>query len=266
MARDASTSCVAIGSSAVAACAPTGAAEGARPRRVLILGGWSPGPLDLLKLRLNSVEFREPSIPMPPAGFRWCANPCWGLLLAYPVFALAVLPGLLPEEAAERFGVPAWVAPVLAVLVSLVVARCLIAGVVWFAVKDSCRIASREIASFEPHALLCFSWGGAVACWLLARAPAAGWRGPSLLLAPTVRAVVRVGWPLMSFPRFSSSGGTHVFHADDDGFCPASQIDDFRNRGCEVHVCNDDHILSNRRSVEAIAGCLQQMLTTVGNP
>ena len=45
--------------------------ERERPRRVLVMGGWSPGPLDVLRARMDRVEFLEPTIPMPPSGCHW---------------------------------------------------------------------------------------------------------------------------------------------------------------------------------------------------
>lgn len=33
-----------------------------------VLGGWSPGPLDVLRARMERVDFQEVNIPMPPSG------------------------------------------------------------------------------------------------------------------------------------------------------------------------------------------------------
>ena len=43
---------------------------------VLVLGGWSPGPLDALRraMRGHEVDFLEPPLHMPPAGIRWCCT------------------------------------------------------------------------------------------------------------------------------------------------------------------------------------------------
>ena len=64
--------------------------------RVLILGGWSPGPLDSLRwaVRDECIDFFEPAMHMPPAGFRWCLT--WeAVLLAMCAWVLiGVAPGL----------------------------------------------------------------------------------------------------------------------------------------------------------------------------
>merc|ERR1719429_552724 len=65
--------------------------ESRRRRRVLVLGGWSPGPLDVLRSRFRDTDFHEPNIPMPPAGCRWCINPFWAALLLYLGGALPLL-------------------------------------------------------------------------------------------------------------------------------------------------------------------------------
>ena len=62
---------------------------------VLVLGGWSPGPLDALRwaMRDQEVDFLEPPLHMPPAGVRWCCT--WeALLLACCIWcALFLLTG-----------------------------------------------------------------------------------------------------------------------------------------------------------------------------
>ena len=55
-----------------------------RQLRVLLLGGWSPGPLDALQtFQLKNagpgqhpvhLRFIEPAMHMPPAGVRWCCT------------------------------------------------------------------------------------------------------------------------------------------------------------------------------------------------
>ena len=59
---------------------------------VLILGGWSPGPLDALRwaMRDQEVDFLEPPLHMPPAGIRWCCT--WeAVLLACCIWFVLVL-------------------------------------------------------------------------------------------------------------------------------------------------------------------------------
>ena len=38
-----------------------------------------------------------------------------------------------------------------------------------------------------------------------------------------------------------------------DAFCPASQVDDYRELGVTVHVVRDDHVMCTRDSVDTIA-------------
>lgn len=233
-----------------------------RRRRVLVLGGWSPGPLDVLRSRFHSeIEFEEPDIPMPPAGCRWCVNPCWILLITLLVFTPWLL--IQAEDWAGTDG-GSWGIRIALVVGFFVLLRLLIAGVVWFSVRDSMRIACANMDSFGPDLLLGFSWGGGIASWLIAERK---WTGPAILLAPTVRAVGRVA--CMRRARLSQAGDcsqVHVFHADGDPFCPDVQVQDFSDDGCEVHRCNDEHVLLQRGTVEQIAKCLQELLMRQARP
>ncbi|CAK9096405.1 Hypothetical protein SCF082_LOCUS45259 [Durusdinium trenchii] len=229
-----------------------------RPGRVLVLGGWSPGPLDVLRARMERVDFQEVNIPMPPSGCRWCLNPFCPLLLLV-VFWLLPLALTSDELVNQVDGSISWLVRLVAVLAIPVLLRYLVAGLVWFSIKDGLWSTSRALRDFEPDAVLAFSWGGGLALWLLAERR---WTGPTLLLAPTVNAMACVS--CRSSPRFPaprSSAPVHVFHAEQDGFCPASQVAALRGAGCELHLCDDNHVLLRRQTVEEIHSCLKQLLS-----
>ncbi|CAE8700720.1 unnamed protein product [Polarella glacialis] len=231
-----------------------------RRKRVLVLGGWSPGPLEVLQSRFASdVDFEEPSIPMPPAGLRWCLNPFWVLLLLV-VFGL--LPAWLsaPPALAQEDGTWAWIINcVVLLVVTPFLLRFLVAGLVWFSIQDGVGTATRAIRQFEPDVVLAFSWGGGLACWLLAKQ---GWAGPTILLAPTVKAMARICCcSPPKLPRPTALGPVHVFQPEDDPFCPASQVEVLRAAGCEVHLLRDSHVLLKHGSVSEIATCLEQLLS-----
>ncbi|CAE7242347.1 unnamed protein product, partial [Symbiodinium microadriaticum] len=222
-----------------------------------VLSGWSPGPLDVLRNRMPDVEFLEPTIPMPPSGCRWCLNP-FCLLLLVVIFWLtpeAASNDKLVAQVDESF---AWLVRLVLLLAIPVLLRLVVAGLVWFAIKDGLWTTSRAIRDFQPDVLLGFSWGGGVALWLLSEGR---WKGPTLLLAPTVNAMSWVS--CCSAPRLPTPGPsrpTHVFHAENDGFCPASQVAALSAAGCEMHVCDDNHVLLRRQTVEEIHGCLKRLL------
>lgn len=224
---------------------------------MLVLGGWSPGPLDMLRGQFRAdVEFWEPTIPMPPSGLRWCVNPFWVLLLVYIAAVLPVLMGAA-DNWTDADGM-AWLIRAAVIVGSMVVVRLLIGLLVWFSIKDAMWVASGAVRSFEPDVLIGFSWGGGVACWLLA---ARRWSGPTILLAPTVRAMACVQCSgLPKLPRSPEISPVHVFHAEYDGFCPESQADELRAAGCEVYWCRDDHVLCGRSTVDEISRCLRQLL------
>ncbi|CAK9069017.1 Hypothetical protein SCF082_LOCUS34641 [Durusdinium trenchii] len=200
-----------------------------------VLGGWSPGPLDVLRARMERVDFQEVNIPMPPSGCRWCLNPFCPLLLLV-VFWLLPLALTSDELVNQVDGSISWLVRLVAVLAIPVLLRYLVAGLVWFSIKDGLWSTSRALRDFEPDVVLAFSWGGGLALWLLAERR---WTGPTLLLAPTVNAMACVS--CRSSPRFPaprSSAPVHVFHAEQDGFCPASQVAALRGAGLStlLHV------------------------------
>lgn len=231
-----------------------------RRRRVLVLGGWSPGPLGILQHRMQAdTDFEEPSIPMPPSGVRWCLNPFWALLLAY----LAVACWLLGAVDGWLDGIAANVVRVCIVVASLVIGRLLVAGLVWFAIRDAVRVAEARILELRPDVVVGFSWGGGVLCWLLAERR---WTGPAVLLAPTlhkVRGAACLSGPKLASPR--DGAPVHVFHAKGDPFCPDEQVDEFRAADWEVHLHGDNHVLCSRRTVDEIASTLQRLLDAAGS-
>lgn len=229
-----------------------------RRGKVLVLGGWSPGPLEILANEFRDVDFFEPTIPMPPSGIRWCLNPFWFLLLA-TIFS--VIPALLSTDSwiSGSDALASWLFRAVLLVAVCFLLRFLVAGLVWFAIKDGVWTAGRAIRDFHPDVVLAFSWGGGVALWLLA---ARGWKGPTILLAPTMKAMACVSCCAM--PKFlqPARAPVHVFHAEHDGFCPASQVQFFNSVGYNVHVCDDDHVLLRQRSVQEIAKCLRDMLAS----
>ena len=174
--------------------------------RVLVLSGWSPGPLTALQTDFHtSCEFLEPALPMPPMGCTWCFSiPC-GLLVAWWV-AMSLWGRELISVVPLRLLIEWVVAAMLAVLV----------------VRDSIRrgvtIAERAIERASVDVVLGFSWGGGIACWLMAERR---WEGPTLLLAPTVSAMARAA--RLKEPTFEGGTGepassdatppVHIFHA-----------------------------------------------------
>ena len=149
---------------------------------VLILSGWSDGPLPALEhsLRQRGLRCVRVPVPMPPCGVYWCANPF--LLLLAGVVWLAIY--AWNECKLEPFVVFA----ILIIAGALVAARLCVAGVVRFAEWHGAANAKRLLARHRVALVVGFSWGGGIAHRLLA---SRSWRGPTLLLAPTTVAMAR---------------------------------------------------------------------------
>ena len=238
--------------------------------RVLILGGWSPGPLDHLREQFANVcDFVEPGLHMPPSGVRWCCT--WEcMLLAASVYFACNMTQV------------AWQLRLVSIALSPLLVVLLVRG----SIRRCISIANSAIAAHKIEVVVGFSWGGGIGCWLLHDRM---WMGPTLLLAPTLDAMASAAWlPLGSAPFFSSDGrdnqalerealrnhtdedyahasGTcddpsvHMFHATFDGFCPKSQLDALRTTGASVYVCRDGHTLDSPKTLEEIESAFSDL-------
>ena len=213
---------------------------------VLILSGWSDGPLPALEhsLRQRGLRCVRVPLPMPPCGVYWCANPF--LLLLAGVVWLAVY--AWNECTLEPFVVFA----ILIIAGALVAARLCVAGVVRFAEWHGAANAKRLLARHRVALVVGFSWGGGIAHRLLA---SRSWRGPTLLLAPTTVAMARCA---LRSPQRLDDARVRVVLASDDGFVPRPATESLYEAVAVVH---DDHPLCGRAARDAIVGASAELLS-----
>jgi hypothetical protein len=213
---------------------------------VLILSGWSDGPLPALEhsLRQRGLQCVRVPLPMPPCGVYWCANPF--LLLLAGVVWLAIY--AWNECTLEPFVVFA----ILIIAAALVAARLCVAGVVRFAEWRGASNAKRLLARHRVALVVGFSWGGGIAHRLLA---SRAWRGPTLLLAPTTVAMARCA---LRSPQRLDDARVRVVLASHDGFVPRPATESLYEA---VAVVPDDHPLCGRAARDAIAGASAELLS-----
>ena len=233
----------------------------ASPRKVvLLLSGWSDGPLDALRHydpAFADCRFVQVDIPTPPVGVRWCLNPWFLALLA--VAALAV-PAVLSSPRLEGVW---WVGRTAALCAVVIVVRLLVARLVRRNVSDSIEAAKREIARLggRVDAVVGFSWGGgALWRWLAEDGgpPATG----CLLLAPTVGAIAAVAArppPMTLEAAKVDADRVHVLVGTEDPFMGSVE---HALAGATVHKVADDHLLCQRQSRALASRILQSFLTT----
>ena len=176
--------------------------------RVLVLGGWSPGPLDFLREHFaTACIFVEPALHMPPAGVNWCCT--WQTAL----LATALC--------------GAWyVASLTAVLAALAACPLLVVLLVRGSIRRSIAAAEAAIAAHGIEVVVGFSWGGGVGCWLL-RDPwvnpqslkprVSGWVGPTLLLAPTLYAMEAAACLPTREPFFDAARSNRAMKRTEEG-------------------------------------------------
>jgi hypothetical protein len=126
---------------------------------ILIIGGWSPGPLLYLRRLLSSYHTVEPrNLPMPPFPGSWCCE-------VKVILMFAVLPVLLWTASRIHLYASSIVWNILAAIVYLLWFRLLAAVVVRVSIKRSAQICMASIRQHEGNVIIIgFSWGGAVRC------------------------------------------------------------------------------------------------------
>jgi hypothetical protein len=218
---------------------------------VLVLGGWSPGPLPYLKRAYHGrCTFLEPRIPMPPVGFSWCLDCGMGMLvliIALVIWAYVALPDYIYNRA--------WLTAtrLLVIMASAVLARMCVAAVVRGSIAKGVCIAETCMRHHNVAVIIGFRWGGDVVAEMLRLGLVGGPGQPSvLLIAPTTSLMASIAMrkdASMTIRVADGSGDSvHVFHAtDDEAFCP--HRDRWELTGVTTHLSRDNHVFCRRESL-----------------
>ena len=221
---------------------------------VLILSGWSDGPLDNLRLNFPEVQFVSVPIPTPPVGCRWLLNP-WLLFIASIVyFFSALLRYITKLSGGSAAGqLVSQIGFIIFIIFSL---RVLVARVVRYSINDGIRLATNAASKFQPVCIIGFSWGGGILWELLDK-----WNGSVLLLAPTISAMSYIS---RSSPLTTYSFETRrvaVVAGDNDPFCPPAQTKILKDSGCAYYAVDDDHVLLEHGTQSLIAKILNEFIS-----
>ena len=231
---------------------------------VLILGGWSPGPLNFIKRNFYGIcRFIEPSIPMPPVGCSWCLDICMAMLGA--VIGLTVWACITLENYIKG---RAWLAlaRLTVIITGLVLSRLCVAGIVRGSMQKGVNIASRILREQNVAVVIGFSWGGGVVAEMIRLGLVGGSDEPAvLLIAPTTALMasfaMREDAPLTIRIPDSASQRVHVFHGTcDESFCPHSERWD--STGATLHLIRDNHVFCRQESVYELSNVLATLLHT----
>jgi hypothetical protein len=229
---------------------------------VLVLGGWSPGPLPYLKRSFQwRCTFLEPSIPMPPVGISWCLD-C-GMLVLTLVIAVAIWACIvLPDYFYSRVWLT--VTRLSVVMATVFLARLCVAAVVRGSISKGIHIAETYMCRHKVAIVIGFSWGGAVVAEMLRLGLIGAPGQPAvLLIAPTTALVTAVAMrkdtPLTIRVADGLGHCVHVFHATgDEVFCP--HRDRWELTGVMTHLCQDNHVFCRRESLNELSDVLSTIL------
>jgi len=169
--------------------------------RVVLVSGWTPGPLEALGSALSSRHYEVEwlAVPTPPAGCMWLLNPFLAVFLALVVAGFFVVKHLLTMDISWL----PWKAVAVVVTIAILVfaARLVVAKLVQHAIGDGVRRLRERLCASDgssggntsqplPALVVGFSWGACVIHWLLASNAVGAFEPvPMLLLAPPARAM-----------------------------------------------------------------------------
>lgn len=227
--------------------------EGDEKHRVLVVSGWSPGPLPALidaanAARAGRVSFVHADVPMPPVGFKWCMNPFCGLGVAYMVIVF-------------YFGAvvfASFLSIVLTLVVTTAIGAFVVRGTVRYSIRSGVRSLSIAIERHRPHVLVGFSWGGGLLEFYLSENTA--WIGPALLLSPT--SMLMAQFAGVESPRIRSFDELRIVMARNDPFVPLSHIR-MVETSCSaknIFIVRDDHTLCSPLTVRDVTRSFLYML------
>ena len=202
---------------------------------ILILSGWSDGPLSSLYTSFPEVKFLKINIPTPPAGINWLLNP-WLFLIVCVTFAI---PSLFQFINGLHLGNLHIITQVITILSLLYLLRIIVARIVRYAIQDGVKQTLSAIEQYKPIAIVGFSFGGGVLYKMLDQC-----KVPALLLAPTIAALSSVGSTEMK--TYTSNARllkVAIVAGDEDPFCPPSQKKVLQKIGCQYYAVDDDHVL-----------------------
>ncbi|CAB9498677.1 expressed unknown protein [Seminavis robusta] len=221
---------------------------------VLLLRGWTPGPVYALRNRLQTefdCDVIEPNLLMPPFYGIWCLDTNFLLMLLVCGGLLWSLVKVWVQfESLERF-------TFLAILVAFGIfwIRLMVAVVARSAIADGVEKCLKEMR--RRNVVLCvgFSWGAGVLTELLTKDIGLDTRPAFVLMAPvssaTAMAAMRDDAAFRLRP-LDNNDLVHVVHASHDPvFCPHPER--WNNiPGIKAYTLSDVHIFKNASSRRAL--------------
>lgn len=238
-----------------------------RNTRIVIVGGWSPGPLHHLKQAVSALgchEIIEPSQLnqfMPPFPGLWCCHPAF-IIMAFMLGATVFLAVTASTTIFLRL---------LIVLLAFGWLRILVGVAVRTSIETSIRRIRQEGLEDgkDPNRILLigFSWGGAVVAEMIARGMVGGVNQPSaLLIAPTTSVVARLALQEDASLRIDKvdlaqnpTKVTVVHGGLDTSFCPHQ--DRWKNiSGVDLQILSDNHVFMKFSSLRTLEQCLLRFL------
>ncbi|KAI2503531.1 hypothetical protein MHU86_10913 [Fragilaria crotonensis] len=239
--------------------------------RILVLGGWSPGPLSVLKYHLarsKKCVFIEPNIPMPPMGCSWLCD--WSMLVFSITFAFMIWGFISLGVVIQSSAFLLILCRLLLIAMSSVLLRL---GVAWI-VRRSIERGVQQASCYLPDVdlVIGFSWGGCVVAELLRRAQLkmimdARVQPPTraVLIAPTTALVASFArqTDVASLITVHEASQVHVFHGiHDQAFCPHANR--WEQTGVTLHWCNDNHVFLRQESIQALLQTVTRLLEDRG--
>mmetsp|Transcript_2652 Transcript_2652/g.6261 ORF Transcript_2652/g.6261 Transcript_2652/m.6261 type:complete len:257 (+) Transcript_2652:2-772(+) len=241
--------------------------------RIIIVGGWSPGPLGYLERILSAerahdiVHPKKISLWMPPFPGTWCCHP-YVLLMTFVLGAIIYLSATAYVTIFLRL---------MMVVLALAWSRLLVGVVVRTSIETSiwmiCREGLTENIDRDRVLVIGFSWGGAIVAEMIARGMIGGMNQSSaLLIAPTTSLVAKVALQPDAATRIKERAGSTaqnnpskitVVHGEHDAaFCPNQDRWNFVP-GVDLQILPDNHVFLRSSSLSALNQIMQHHLQSI---
>lgn len=226
---------------------------------VLILGGWSPGPLNYLKYGRRNCIFLEPKIPTPPMGWSWCWD--WSVVCFFAVLVTMIWSthAVGPILAAQHTQATVILTQIGLVLFSLLLLRLCLAWIVRSSIRRGVRLAKSYLN--DVTVVIGFSWGAGILAELV-RLELVGkpTQASALLICPTSTVMAQLALQRDPALGIREAQHVHVYHGRYDGFfCPNADRWE-QAAGVTLHWCEDNHVMMKKESIQAMTETLDELV------
>jgi len=186
----------------------------------------------------------------------WFPSICWSLLFGGIIGCVVLITTDWPSATIESSAL-AWLCRFAVAGLCAILLRLVVIVAMRHSISMSVNIAKREIIAFQPDVLVGFSWGGAIAAFLMSRGL---WAAETVMLSPSLKPMCRFAWlGIPRPPQADLASSTHIFLPNMDKLTPGWFEFGINFEGCKLHTLRDGHDLCQPKSISEIVRCVREL-------